>query len=493
MGIIIRQAVSSTIYSYIGALLGFLTVWFVNRLWLTSEENGLLNLLISISLLTGSLSNLGMAGVTTRMFPRFRNSSTAHGQFLFYPLVITSVGFILFLILFFLFRDELVERNYEKSRLLSENLYYLIPLTFFIGVFYVLDAFSRCLYLTTAGVIIKEVLLRLAILIAAYIYHIGIIDFDTFVLVYCSSFCAIGIAMVIYLYQQGEFQLKRPSLKLDDSLSKEMKLVAFFSIITGLSSLLISHIDKFIVNDTMGLAYAGVFSVATYFGSMIQIPARSIIRITSSVIADAWNRNDTEHVSMIYHKTCLNQTIIGLFLFTCIWLNIDNIISLMPPDYSNAGNIILMIALGYLIDLATGVNGVIIGTSKYFRYDSVFMFLLILVTIITNLLLIPIYGLLGAAIASCLTFFVYNLTRYIFILAKFKMQPYDSSFVKVLAAGAFGFGIAFVLPSIENAYLDTIIRGGTYTAIYFPLVYLMKVSPDMNLTLQNYLKKILRQ
>jgi O-antigen/teichoic acid export membrane protein len=299
--------------------------------------------------------------------------------------------------------------------------------------------------------------------------------------------------MAFYLYQKGEFQFKRPSIKMDQAIRREMIQVAAFSVITGLSSLLISHIDKFIVNDMLGLAYAGIFAVATYFGSIIQIPARSIIRITSSIIADAWNRNDTGLVRMIYHKTCLNQTIIGLSLFTCIWLNIGNIISLMPADYANAGNVILVIALGYLIDLATGVNGVIIGTSKHYRYDSIFMFLLVLVTIVTNVIMIPQYGLLGAAIASCLSFLLYNLSRYIFILVKFKMQPYDVSFLKVLGAGAIGFGVAFLVPSMSNAYADTVARSAAFMIIYLPLIYRMHVSPDLNLTLKTYMKKLLRQ
>lgn len=493
MGIVIRQAISSTVFSYIGAILGFLTVWFVNRAWLTSEQNGLLNLLISISLLTGSLSNLGMSGVTTRMFPRFRDKTSGHGQFLFYPLIITVVGFVLFLVLYFLLGDAFAERNLEKSRLFAENIYYLIPLTLFIGIFYVLDAFSRSIYLTTAGVIVKEVLLRVVILIAAYIYHLNYISFDQFVLIYCSSFCAIAIAMAIYLYSKNEFNISIPKQPLQQEIKKEMIQVALFSVITGLSSLLISHIDKFIVNDMLGLAYAGVFAVATYFGSIIQIPARSIIRITSSVIADAWNNNDVHHIANIYHKTCLNQTIVGLCLFLCIWLNIGNIISLMPEDYNHAGPVILVIALGYLIDLATGVNGVIIGTSKHYKYDTVFMFVLIAVTIATNLMLIPQYGLLGAALASCMTFLLYNLSRYLFILFKFKMQPYDMSFLKVLGIGLLAFGIAFIMPVIDNHYWDTIFRSGVFILIYFLMIYVASVSEDMNLTMKQYLRKLLRQ
>jgi O-antigen/teichoic acid export membrane protein len=108
-------------------------------------------------------------------------------------------------------------------------------------------------------------------------------------------------------------------------------------------------------------------------------------------------------------------------------------------------------------------------------------------------ILIPQYGLLGAAIASCLSFLLYNLSRYIFILVKFKMQPYDMSFLKVLGAGAIGFGVAFLVPSMSNAYADTVARSAAFMIIYLPLIYRMHVSPDLNLTLKTYMKKLLRQ
>jgi O-antigen/teichoic acid export membrane protein len=111
LGIIIKQAVRSAVFSYTGAALGFLTVWFMNRLWLTPEQNGLLNVIISISLISSSLSNLGMAGVVLRMFPHFRNPETRHSGFLFYPLAFTAIGSLLFLLIYGLFHDDYIARN----------------------------------------------------------------------------------------------------------------------------------------------------------------------------------------------------------------------------------------------------------------------------------------------------------------------------------------------------------------------------------------------
>jgi len=492
MGVIIKQAIRSSMYSYIGAALGFLTVWFMNRLWLTPEENGLLNVLISISLITSSLSNLGMGGVTMRMFPHFRDSETKHRGFLFYPLLFTALGTLLFLIAFFIFKDEYIARNADRSSLLADNIYYLIPLTFFLGIFNVLDVFTRVIYLSTVGVIVKEIALRIVILIAAVAYHWQWITFDTFVLIYFASFCAIALAMAIVLFLNQEWHWRIPKHTLSKETKREMRDVAIFSVITGLSGMLISSIDKIIVNDMLGLAAAGVFSVATYFGSMIQIPARSIMRISATIISDSWKNNDVKNIADVYRKSCMNQLIIGLLLLAGLWVNIDSLLALMPPDYAQAKYVILFMGLGFLIDLATGANGVIIATSSYYRYDTFFMVLLVIFTLVTNVLLIPIYGMAGAGIASCMTYALFNLLRYVFILVKFKLQPYSFSFAWILLIGVISTAVAQSIPLSGSHYIDIALRGSALCVLYGILILVSRISPEIN-GLWNKLKLNLRK
>lgn len=490
MGVVIKQATSTAVYSYIGALLGFVTVWYLYRTLLTPEENGLINLLISISIITGSLSNLGTAGMTTRMFPHFKTADRKHHGFIFYPIVFSVIGFALFVALYFIFKDEIVARNIEKSRMFADNLFYLIPLTFFWAIFYVFDNYSRSIYRTVAGVVIKEVVLRVIILVAAYLYAQRIISFDSFLLIYCASFCSIAVMLGIYLLAIGELNMKPTKGFISKSLRKEMIYVSAFSVVTGLSSLLISSIDKIIVNDKLGLELAGVFAIATYFGSVIQIPARSILRVSSSVIADSWKTSDLDNIRSIYHKTCLNQFIIGVLFLMAIWVNIDPLIALFPPQYAAGKYVIILMSLGYLFDMATGANGIIIATSKYFRFDTYFMFLLLIVTILTNLALIPIYGITGAALASCMTYFIFNLLRYLFIWRKFDMQPYDLSFIKVIAIALISFLCAWLVPETNNPYLSIIIKGAVVSVLFVSMVYRAGIAPDFSALIDKYLKKI---
>ncbi|MEN9640412.1 MAG: hypothetical protein RLZZ262_2281 [Bacteroidota bacterium] len=478
MGIVIQQATQNAVYSYTGALLGFITVWLVNVHWLSPEQNGLISLLINVSILTGSLSNLGMTGVTMRLFPRFRDHQSYHG-YLFYPLVVSCIGFIAFTIIYILASDNIVERNLEKSALFAQHHWYLLPLTFFWAMFNVFDAYSRSVLLSTAGVFIKEVLLRIFILVIAYAYYQGQISFEHFLILYCGAFCSISLILAGYLWRKDQWHIRPNTKFLTPELKSEMRKVAVFSIITGLSSLLISSIDKVIVNDMLGISATGIFTVAANFGSMIQIPARSIIRIASPVVAQSWQNNDTANIRDVYYKTCLNQFVMGLYLLAGLWVCIQPLMQLMPDVYQQGKWTILLISLGYLIDMATGVNGVIIATSKYYRFDTYFMFSLVIITAITNYWLIPIYGITGAGLACCLTYFLFNLFRYLFIWQRFGMQPYSWTYIKILAVCGLSIAIAQWVPSFSNSYIDILIRGSLFSIPFLGMLYAFQLVPDL--------------
>jgi len=176
----------------------------------------------------------------------------------------------------------------------------------------------------------------------------------------------------------------------------------------------------------------------------------------------------------------MNQLIIGLLLLAGLWVNIDSLLALMPPDYAQAKYVILFMGLGYLIDLATGANGVIIATSTYYRYDTFFMVLLVVFTLVTNVLLIPTYGMVGAGIASCLTYALFNLLRLIFIQIKFKLQPYSMPFVWILLIGVISVGAAQIIPVSGQHYWDIVLRGSTLCLVYGTLILLSRVSPEIN-------------
>jgi O-antigen/teichoic acid export membrane protein len=184
----------------------------------------------------------------------------------------------------------------------------------------------------------------------------------------------------------------------------------------------------------------------------------------------------------------LNQLIIGGFLFLGIWANIDNILIILGDDYSGAKWVIFFIGLGYLFDMSTGSNGQIIAFSKYYRVNLVFISLLIALVITLMYLLIPIWGISGAAVAIASSLMLNNLMRYIFLFWKYKMQPFNWKFPVVIG---FNILVYFVLQLIPEfpLIIDLFVRGGLIVLLTLVFILFFPVSEDITKIL-NSLKKL---
>jgi O-antigen/teichoic acid export membrane protein len=479
VGIVEKQATKNAIYSYLGAGLGCITVFWMSYI-LKPEENGLTRLLINLSALFSQFAGLGMNAVTVRFFPYFRNKEKSHHGYLFYAIIVTLIGFTLALLCFYLFKPQIIASNQEKSKLVVDYLFYLMPLTLFTLFFNLFDYYLRSCYSSVIGSSAREFTQRILILFVLSLYFIGMISFPVFIFLYIASTCLPTLILLYYIIKLDEWHVKPVKGFVSIELRKEMIKLSLFSILSGSASVLITNIDLLMVNQKLGLGPTGVYSIAFYFGTIIIIPSRSLMRIAMSITSEAFKKNDLNAIKSLYRKSCNNQLTIGLLLFIGIWCNLDNIMAILPPEYASGKNVILFISAGYLVDMATGINYVIIITSKYYKYDTYFMAVILLVTILTNYFLIPVYGISGSAIATAITISIYNILRWLFLYYKFKFQPYDENIVKLLLIAVIAFLPGYFIPKLNPFYLDIVVRSGTVALLFIALILKTEASPELN-------------
>jgi O-antigen/teichoic acid export membrane protein len=174
-----------------------------------------------------------------------------------------------------------------------------------------------------------------------------------------------------------------------------------------------------------------------------------------------------------------------------IYINLDNIFELMPrKEIYEAGKwVVIIIGIGKLVDMLFGPSSEIIVLSKYYWFNIILILFLAVTVIIANNLLIPLYGINGAAIGAALALISFNAIKYVFILVTLKMQPFQFASIKVMAIALVVLAIHLLLPKINNAFLDIIFRSGVITVVYAGLIFLSKASPDGNAFIRNMIKK----
>ena len=162
-----------------------------------------------------------------------------------------------------------------------------------------------------------------------------------------------------------------------------------------------------------------------------------------------------------------------------ILLNINNALTFLGPEYGLLPRIVLIIGLAKIIDLGTGLNSQILLSSKFWRVDFVTNMCFVLFSIVLNIMLVKRYNLIGSAFATVISYFIYNLTRFIFIWRLFKLQPYSWANAKALAIAAVSTLAIWKLPQVSNVFIDAAVRGLLFILIYGAGVLYFHISEDI--------------
>jgi O-antigen/teichoic acid export membrane protein len=295
--------------------------------------------------------------------------------------------------------------------------------------------------------------------------------------------------LLAFIIRSNEWHVKPVKGFLNKDLKKEMFKLGLYSILAGGAGAVILNIDAIMVNQLLGETQTGVYGIAFYFGTLLLIPARSIYRITSSIVAENFKSNSIQEIHKLYKQSCNSQLAIGVLLFIGIVVNIDNIMQLLPPEYGAGKNVILILSAGYLVEMATGINQVIIANSKHYRYDAYFVFLMVGITVASNWILIPIYGIIGSAIATALTVTLNNVLRFLFLKRRYNMQPYDVNTVKLIFIACIAILPGLFLPYIFNLFADIAIRSSLVGGAFLLLLLKLEASPELNQKIRKNLKR----
>jgi len=107
-----------------------------------------------------------------------------------------------------------------------------------------------------------------------------------------------------------------------------------------------------------------------------------------------------------------------------------------------------------------------------------------------NMLLLPIYGIVGAGIAFFISFFIYFLIRLIFIKIKYKLQPYNYKFFLIILFGITSYSLTSFIPEIHSFWVDLFIRSFCILTLYLTPIICFKIYPELNVLLKKYYLKL---
>ena len=436
MGVIARQSIKGTIVTYLGALIGGLTTFFVLTRYLTTEEIGLTRVLIDAAVIFVGLAQLGTSSSIIRFYPHFKdaNSENDHG-FFFWTIVTPFIGFLIFSLIYWALHIPIANYFSENSQLFVDYYYFVLPIAFFMLYQQIFETNANILMRIVVPRAVREVVVRILILILYFLYAYKIISLDGLVVGFCLVYAIAALINLVYL-----FCLKRISFKPDWSylkkpLVKEYLFYTFFLLLTALASTLAPTLSSFFIAANIGLDQTGIFAIATNIAVCVYMPYRAVGAIAQPKISQAMKDKDMQQITTLTQQVSSNQMLVGMFVLCLFWINIDFIFEILPngQTFAVAKYIVFVLCCSQLILSTFNISLPVINFSKHYYFSLIYSFVLTISIIIFNNLLVPQYGMMGSALANLLSYSLYVLLLILTVWWITKTHPFSRVHLKILA------------------------------------------------------------
>ncbi|MBR2265368.1 MAG: oligosaccharide flippase family protein [Paludibacteraceae bacterium] len=292
MGQIAKQSFRGTVVTYLGVAIGFVTTFFVITRFLSAEEIGLARVLIDAAVLFVGLAQLGTNASIVRFFPYFCADGTKNKEvsqlnhgFFFWTIVVPLIGFCLFAVIYWACRVPLGAWFGDKSPLFVDYYYFVLPMAFFMLYQTVFETNSNVLMHIVVPRAVREVWVRIGLLVSYVLYAAHVLSLDGLVIVLCVTYAIAAAINIIYVFTLQPISLKPDwaFLKANKGLVRSYLLYTGFLIVAALTSVLAPTLSSFFITAQMGLQYTGIFAIATYIAVMVSIPYRSLVAISQPV------------------------------------------------------------------------------------------------------------------------------------------------------------------------------------------------------------------
>ncbi|MCW5907698.1 MAG: polysaccharide biosynthesis C-terminal domain-containing protein [Chitinophagales bacterium] len=485
MGIIQRQGLKNTAVTFTGLLLGFISLLYVQPRFLAPEEIGLTRVLFSLSSLIGVFLPLGIGTITVKYFPVFRNPQNGHNGFFGLILLFMFTGAVVIFSLLIAAKGFFVNTYQEQSRLFTEFYYYVLPLSFIIGFNAVLTLYSNSLFRTTFPALFNEILVRVISIVLFTVYYSKLINLSAFVFLFVGIYGTQTVCLLLYL-----FLIDKPSINVNWNLLKEGNFAAMLKFglwmsFVSVASMGIKYIDALVIAKYYKLELVGIYTIAAFIPNIIEAPLNALDRIAGTKISQALAQKDYNEIKKIYYLSSHYLLVICGLIFIGIVTNIEFILQLLPPKYSGGLSVVIIISIGAMFNIAGGAITQIIFSSDNFWKGGTLLIVVMIVTLLLNLVLVPVNGLQGAATATALSAALYFAAKFWIVYRSFGLQPYSLKTLQtILIIILICFGV-WCLPQVTSPIANIAFRSVSAIMLYAGIVLFLNLAPDLKQLAKN--------
>jgi len=380
---------------------------------------------------------------------------------------VTPLSILLGILLFFSadffaqFFNNPILSNYLKI------LSFLVPLTALSDVFLAtILGFERIDYFTYHFSVIHKILQFSIIAISLYIFRASILSVA---FAYVISFFYLTLA-TFYIVNYKLVSKSKKSIKKEKKkgIIKELLLFSWPLLFVAFLGSILGWIDSFMIGYFENIENVGFYNSALPIAALLTVVTSMFSAIFLPVITKNYARQKYKEIRIISKQISKWYLFIVFPLFLLLIIFPGTAINfLFGQDFLPAETSLIILSFGFLFFGLSFASIKMLEMLKKTKYNLINLIIVAIIDVILNIILIPIYGISGAALATSISYLVYSGLYIAESYYLFDFVPYSRKFIKPIFSGILALGVILGIKILIGVSIAKVIL---MTLIFF-LIY----------------------
>ncbi len=265
------------------------------------------------------------------------------------------------------------------------------------------------------------------------------------------------------------------------SYDRSMMAYALPFMVVSLLSMMMHWLDVVMLGMLTDTATVGLYHPAARTAGLIRAVLLAFAGIAAPMFASLHTGPESREIGRIYKM--VTRWIVGLVVPPVILFMLlpEPVLGVFGERFTEGSNALLLLTAASFLQVCFGLSSTLLAMTGYARLSLYNALGALGLQVLLNLILIPRFGINGAALASLLVFFLLSALRLSEVFILLKIHPFGYALLKPLAAGL----VAALLLVVTRPWLLTLpVFAGFLTGAilslcsYTALMLLLKLEPE---------------
>jgi len=410
---IIKGSLIIFIFKILGAISLFFTYILIPRYY-GVEAFGIFNLMFGLLMIGSMIARIGLDTYVLKVIPSLNGDREEIALFLrrvFKILVISSFLMGLLILFFISPIDTYLFKSFEAKSYLMGLALVLLPYTFFNVMPEIFRGFEEIRRYSFFRNFLQNFTL-VALLGIGIFFSLSYTPLDILYTMVVIVFLLITVSITIFLKKE-KINLLRSGEYNGDILKKSYPMFLAASVM-----FVMEYIDSFMIAYYLDEYQVGIYSACINISMIITFIPIAIGGYISPKVARYYSKNNKKEIKNIFYNSLKIIFLVTIPIFLFIYFFSETLLGLFGTAFTVATTTLLLTNIAFLSEALCGPVGFVMDMTDNQHTFMRILIISLLINITFNAILIPIYGINGAAIAIMLSMFFWTMGSFVFLKRK---------------------------------------------------------------------------